>query len=100
MKRMYSLELSETHKIIETIPRRARQQTCGDQVDYGLASAYRRSEDVAVFAIVVAELELGDVQWQVLFADLMEAAHNAALNQGPEAVRSTVGIMTVADMPG
>jgi hypothetical protein len=44
-----------------------------------LASADRRSEDVCVIAVIVAELELSDVQMQVFLADLVESAHYAAL---------------------
>ena len=43
------------------------------------ASFNRRSEDVRVLAIIVAELELGDVERHVLGADLVECADNAAL---------------------
>ena len=49
-----------------------------------LASRNRRSEDVRILPIVVAELEFSDVEWQILFADLMEASHDTALNQRPE----------------
>ena len=48
------------------------------------ASFNRRSEDVRVLAIIVAELELGDIERKVLFADLVEGADAAALNQRPE----------------
>jgi len=50
----------------------------------GLASRNRRSEDVCVLAIIVAELELGNIQRKVLFADLVEGADAAALNQRPK----------------
>src|SRR6266436_6893678 len=48
------------------------------------ASRNRRSEDVCVLAIIVAELELGNIQRKVLFADLVEGADAAALNQRPK----------------
>ena len=43
------------------------------------------AENVLVLPIVVAELELGNVQRQVFGADLVVAAHDAALEQAPEA---------------
>jgi hypothetical protein len=48
-------------------------------------SGNRRPEDVRVLPVVVAELELGNVQRQILVTDLVETAHDAALNQRPEA---------------
>src|SRR5262245_15046202 len=42
------------------------------------------TEDVEVVPIVVSELELIDVQRQVLRADLVERAHDAALHHAPE----------------
>src|SRR5262249_16059338 len=50
------------------------------------APCYGRSEDVTVVPVVVAELELRDVKWQLLLANFMEAAHYAAFNQRPEAL--------------
>lgn len=49
-------------------------------------SANCRSEDVSVLSIVVAKLELSNVQRQILVADLVEAPHDATLNQRPEAL--------------
>ncbi len=46
------------------------------------------SEDVGVFAVVVPKLKFGDVQMQVLFADLMERPDNAAFQDRPEAFDS------------
>jgi hypothetical protein len=53
---------------------------------HGLASPDRLAEDVRVLAVVVAELKLGDVQRQVLGADLVERADDAALEDRPEAL--------------
>jgi hypothetical protein len=36
--------------------------------------------------VIVAELELGDIEVQVLFAELVETSHDAALNQRPKAL--------------
>jgi hypothetical protein len=52
---------------------------------FGSAPRDGRAEDIRVVPIVVAEFEFSDVQMQVLFADLVEGADNAALNQRPEA---------------
>src|SRR5438128_837229 len=49
-----------------------------------LASADRRSEDIGVLPVVVAELELRDIERQILVADLVESAHDTALNQRPK----------------
>src|ERR1700730_6366150 len=48
------------------------------------ASADRRAEDVPVFSIVVAELEFRNIQRHVFGAHLVERAHHAALEDGPE----------------
>ena len=50
------------------------------------ATTYGRTEDVGIITIVVPEFELGHVQRQIFAADLVEAAHDAALQQRPEAV--------------
>ncbi len=50
------------------------------------ASCYRRSENVRVLAVIVAERKLVQVQGQILLADVVEAAHDAALEQRPEAL--------------
>ena len=49
-----------------------------------LACPDRRLENDLVLPVVIPELELVHVQWQVLGADLMERAHDAALHNGPE----------------
>lgn len=48
------------------------------------ASCYRFSKDVGVLAVVVAELELCQVERQILFADVVEAAHDATLKERPK----------------
>jgi hypothetical protein len=48
------------------------------------ASPDRFTEDVRVLAVVVAELELGDVERQILVGYLMEGADHAALHERPE----------------
>ena len=54
-------------------------------LQYSLTSADRLAEDVGVVAVVVAELELGDVERQIFGADFVECADNAALEDRPEA---------------
>ena len=50
-----------------------------------LASADSRSEDVVVLVLVVPELELCNVKWQILDADLVEGSDHATLEDAPEA---------------
>ncbi len=50
------------------------------------ATTYGRAEDVRVVSVVVPEFELGNVQRQILSAHLVEAAHDAALQQRPETI--------------
>lgn len=54
--------------------------------DYASAACYRLFEDIGVVAVVVAKLELCDVERQVFFADLMIGADDTALNQRPKAI--------------
>lgn len=49
------------------------------------AALYGSSENVRVHAVIVAELELGDVQREIFGADFVEGADDAALHQRPEA---------------
>jgi hypothetical protein len=51
-----------------------------------LTSADRRSEDVRILPVVVAELELSNIERHVFAADLVEGADNAALEDRPEAL--------------
>lgn len=50
------------------------------------ACCYGSAEDVGVLPIVVTPLEFRDVERQILGADVVEAAHDAALQQRPEAI--------------
>ena len=50
------------------------------------ASLDRRSKDIRVLAVVVPELKLGDIERQIFLADLVEASHDAALDERPEAL--------------
>jgi hypothetical protein len=67
---------------------RWRRSSLAETVTSDLASAacYRFPEDIGVVAVVVAELELGDVERQVFFADLVIGADNATFNQRPKAL--------------
>jgi hypothetical protein len=51
-----------------------------------LTAPYRRSEDVSVLPIVIAELKFSDIQRQIFVTDLVEAPHDAALNQRPKSL--------------
>jgi hypothetical protein len=44
----------------------------------------RFAEDIGVQTVVVPKLKFSDVQRQVFMTNLMEVAHNAALDKGPE----------------
>lgn len=57
-----------------------------DASDRASAARYRGLEDFRIVSIVVAELELRNVQRQILGADLMERADNTALEDRPEAL--------------
>src|ERR1700687_2621600 len=48
------------------------------------ASCYRRSEDVGVLAVVMAELKLGEIQRQILLAYVVECPNYATLQERPE----------------
>jgi hypothetical protein len=50
-----------------------------------LTSLNRGSENVLIMPIIIAELELSNIEMQVLFADLVEVSHDAAFDQRPEA---------------
>ena len=50
------------------------------------APRYRSFENIVVPAVVVPELKFRDVQRQILAADLVEAAHDAALQERPKAI--------------
>ena len=50
-----------------------------------LTTLDRLAEDAFIVAGIVPKLELGDVEWEVLRADLVERADNAALEDAPEA---------------
>jgi hypothetical protein len=45
----------------------------------GSASAGYRAEYIGIHAVIVPELKLGNVQWHVLGADLVECSNHAAL---------------------
>lgn len=48
------------------------------------AASYRLPEYIGVVAMVIAKLELGDVERQILLADVVERPDNAALQDRPE----------------
>src|SRR5438445_6518667 len=53
--------------------------------DRASAACYRRTEDIDVLAIVVAEFKFSDVQRQIFAAYLVIGADNAALQDAPKA---------------
>src|SRR6266516_4464255 len=56
----------------------------------GTASAFRnnRSENVRVHAIIVAELELGNIERQIFLADFVEGSDHATFDDRPETFNS------------
>jgi hypothetical protein len=50
------------------------------------APCYGRSEDIGVVPVVIPPFELRDVEREILTTNLVIAAHDAALDQRPEAV--------------
>src|ERR1700730_2074968 len=50
-----------------------------------LTSFNRRSEDVRILSIIIAELELGDIERHIFPAHFVECAYHAALEDRPEA---------------
>ncbi len=52
-----------------------------------LASADCRAEIVSISAVIIAELELDNIEQHVFLADRVEGADNAALDNGPESLR-------------
>src|ERR1700681_1542143 len=50
------------------------------------ATRYRGAENICIIAVVVTPFEFGNIEGQILAADLVEAAHDAALQERPEAV--------------
>src|SRR3954454_2936079 len=62
-----------------------------------LTSTNCLAEDVLIRPVVVAELELGDVQREVLGADLVEGADNTAFEDRPKAFNG-VGVDRADDV--
>ena len=50
------------------------------------ASSYSASKDVRVLAVVKAELKFGEIQRQILLADVMVRPDHAPFQQGPEVI--------------
>jgi len=61
-----------------------RQQPIRKKMMMTLAASNLRSENVRILAIVVAELKFRDVQRHIFGADLVEAPHDPAFEDGPE----------------
>jgi hypothetical protein len=65
----------------------AREPIVFEQPERASTSRNRRSENVVIEAVVVAELKFGDVERHIFGADLVERADDAALEDAPEAER-------------
>ena len=64
-----------------------RQQSMRDICLIELTFRNRRTKDICVIAIIIAELELGNIQRHVFLADLVEAPDDPALENRPEAFK-------------
>ena len=64
------------------------------------APCYRLSENVGVVAVVVAELKLRNVQRQILGADLVEAADDAAAEPTEPEARDETDAVASEDADG
>ena len=51
-----------------------------------LTTINSRAKNIVVKAIIIPELELRNVKVQVLFADVVESAHDPALEEAPSIV--------------
>ena len=49
-----------------------------------LASRNRRSENIRILAIIIAELEFGNIERHLVVAHLVESANHTALEDRPE----------------
>lgn len=50
------------------------------------APCYGRTENVRVISVIIPKLELGNIERQILFADFVEGANNAAFEDAPKAL--------------
>jgi len=55
-----------------------------DASDHASAACYRRTKNIRVFAVVVSELKLSNVQRHVFRTDFVERADHAALKDAPK----------------
>lgn len=62
-----------------------------------LATANRRTENIGIAAIIVAELKLRDIERQIFAADLVVAAHDPAFQDRPEAL-NRIGVDCANDV--
>jgi hypothetical protein len=61
------------------------------------AACYRFTENIIIETVIIAELKFRDIQRHVLFADLVECAHNSALHNRPKAL-NRVGVNRTDDV--
>jgi hypothetical protein len=55
-----------------------------DASDHASAACYRAPEHIGIATVVITELKFGDVEWQILGADLVERADHAAFENAPK----------------
>jgi hypothetical protein len=70
-------------------------QPLGSEASYALN---RRSENVVVKAVIIAELKLRDIEMKVLFVDVVEGADDPALEDAPKAL-NRLSVYRADDIP-
>ena len=90
------VELSAMHKELKAQEQK-QSQLQWQLVQTFSASSQRLSEDVRIQALVIAKLELVDVEMQVLLADLMKCPTDAAFHDGPESFNG-IGMHRIDDI--
>jgi len=78
----YRNQITPTVSTLVRWPRSVQAETVTS--DRASAACYRRAKNIGVMAIVVAELKFSNVERQVLLADLVIGANNAALKDAPK----------------
>ena len=77
------------------MPPRMPMQPLGSEASYALN---RRSENVVVKAVIIAELKLRDIEMKVLFVDVVEGADDPALEDAPKAL-NRLSVYRADDIP-
>ncbi len=74
----------ETAIPIALAPLASLQSTEASASQPASASCYRFTKDIGILAVIVTELKLSQVERQIFLTDVVEAAHDATLEEAPE----------------